>query len=143
MSSDPPTARVVRRFDTAPERVFDAWLDVRLVRQWFGPGLGPVTYVDIDPSVNGEFFIVQQREGGEVEHTGSYLELDRPRRLSFTWRVPPHPESSRVDVEIENVEGGAQLTLTHAMAASSGGQEAKVEHGWRTMLDKMASVLHA
>ena len=119
MSTPPAQARVTRRFDTSAERVFDAWLDVQRVRRWFGPDLGPVTFVDIDARVGGAFCIVQQRGGDDVEHVGSYLEIERPHLLAFTWRVPPSPESSRVSVEIEGVEGGCELTLRHEMPASA------------------------
>jgi uncharacterized protein YndB with AHSA1/START domain len=143
MSPTPAQARVTRRFDTAPERVFDAWLDVRKVRRWFAPGLGPVECVDIDARVGGEFFIVQQRGGDEVEHTGSYLEIERPRRLAFTWRVPPGPESSRVTLDIAGLQGGCELTLTHEMPAAAADMRERAEAAWRQMLDAMAGELRA
>ena len=141
MSTLPAQARVTRRFDTSPERVHDAWLDVRRVRHWFGPGLGPVSCVDIDARVGGEFCIVQQRSGEDVEHVGSYLEIERPNRLAFTWRVPPSPESSRVSIDIAGQEGGCEVTLVHEMPVSAASLQDRVEHGWRTMLDAMAADL--
>jgi uncharacterized protein YndB with AHSA1/START domain len=143
MSTLPAQARVTRRFDTAAERVFDAWLDVNRVRRWFGPGLGPVSFIDIDARVGGEFCIVQQRGGDDVEHVGSYLEVERPHRLAFTWRVPPSPESSRVWIDIAGIEGGCELTLAHDMPASAAALQERVEHGWRTMLDAIAADLRA
>ena len=141
MSTLPAQARVTRRFDTSAERVYDAWLDVRRVRHWFGPGLGPVSCVDIDARVGGEFCIVQQRSGEDVEHVGSYLEIERPNRLAFTWRVPPGPESSRVSIDIAGQEGGCEVTLVHEMPVSAASLQDRVEHGWRTMLDAMAADL--
>jgi uncharacterized protein YndB with AHSA1/START domain len=143
MSTVPAQARVTRRFDTSAERVFDAWLDVQRVRRWFGPGLGRMTCIDIDARVGGAFCIVQQRDGVDVEHVGSYLLLERPRELAFTWRVPPSPESSRVSIEIAGIEGGCELSLVHDMPASAAALQERVEHGWRTMLDAMAADLRA
>ena len=141
MSTPPARARVTRRFDTSAERVHDAWLDVQQVRRWFGPGLGRVCYVDIDARVGGEFCIVQQRGVEDVEHVGSYLEIERPHRLAFTWRVPPSPESSRVSIDIAELDGGCELTLVHDMPVSAASLQERVEHGWRTMLDAMADEL--
>jgi uncharacterized protein YndB with AHSA1/START domain len=102
-----------------------------------------VECVDIDARVGGEFFIVQQRGGGEVEHTGSYLEIERPRRLAFTWRVPPGPESSRVTLDIAGLQGGCELTLTHEMPAAAADMRERAEAAWRQMLDAMAGELRA
>jgi uncharacterized protein YndB with AHSA1/START domain len=41
-------ARVSRRFQFPAEEVFDAWLDPELAREWFAPGLGEMTRVEID-----------------------------------------------------------------------------------------------
>ena len=143
MSTLPAQASVTRRFDTSAERVFDAWLDVQRVRRWFGPGPGPELCVDIDARVGGEFCIVQQRDGEDVEHVGSYLEIQRPRRLAFTWRVPPSAWSSRVSIDIAELEGGCELTLVHEMPVSAAPLQERVEHGWRTMIDAMAADLRA
>ena len=94
-------ARATRRFRASAEEVFDAWLDPALVREWFGPGLGEMTRVDIDARVGGTFWLVQRRAAGDAVHTGEYLEIDPPRRLVFTWRTPPLTDTSRVIVDIQ------------------------------------------
>jgi uncharacterized protein YndB with AHSA1/START domain len=51
---------------------------------------------------------------GEVLHTGEYLEIDRPRRLVFTFGVPQFdPGYTRVTVEIVSDGEACDLTLTN------------------------------
>jgi uncharacterized protein YndB with AHSA1/START domain len=128
-------ARISRRFDASPEEMFDAWLDPVLARVWFAPGLGEMTRIEIDARVGGTFWLVQRREGGEAQHTGEYLEIDRPRRLVFTWRTPPLTGVSRVIIEIQPLSDGCELTLTHEMDPEWESFIDRAEgpgEGWRT-----------
>src|SRR5689334_16478803 len=80
---------VTRRYSASPERVFDAWLDSKTIGTWmFGhvPGEEMVR-ISVDPRVGGGFSFVVRRQGRELDHVGKYLEIDRPRRLVFTWGI--------------------------------------------------------
>jgi uncharacterized protein YndB with AHSA1/START domain len=69
--------------------------------------------VEIDARVGGSFVIVDRRNGEDVEHTGEYLEIERPRRLVFTFGVPKYsPLFTKVTIEIEPAASGSDLTLT-------------------------------
>jgi uncharacterized protein YndB with AHSA1/START domain len=69
---------------------------------------------DIDARIGGSYCFVDRRDGEDVEHTGTYLEMDRPRRLVFTFWVPKYSTATtRVTVEIVRLETGCELTLTH------------------------------
>ena len=79
----PPSLQVVRRFDAAAERVFDAWLDPNTAGKWlFATATGQMIRVEIDPRVGGSFNFTR-REGDDIEHVGEYLVIDRPRRLGL------------------------------------------------------------
>jgi uncharacterized protein YndB with AHSA1/START domain len=142
MESQPHVnARVTRRFNASPERVFDAWLDVEKVRKWFAPGMGEMVRVETDPRIGGSFFFVQRRNGQDVEHTGEYVEIDRPRRLVFTWRVPPSTDSSRVSIDIVPLEAGSEVTLTHELHPDWAEYASRAEGAWANMLDAIAQTL--
>src|ERR1700677_3918511 len=89
MTAETPGSIVItRRFDFSIERVFDAWLDPAKARKFlFATPTGSMVRVEIDARVGGSFNITR-RDGDEVEHVGTYLEIDRPRRLVFTFGVP-------------------------------------------------------
>ncbi len=134
-------ARVNRRFDAPAQEVFDAWLNPELAREWFAPGLGEMTRVAIDARVGGAFWLVQRRDNGEAQHTGEYLEIDRPRRLVFTWRTPPADGVSRVIIEIQPLNDGCELTLTHEMSPEWESFIDRAEGAWRKMVDAVARLL--
>lgn len=135
-------ARVTHHFTASAERVFDAWLDPVKARLWFAPGLGPMTVVEIDPRVGGKFTLTQRREGEDVEHTGEYLELVRPTRLVFTWKVPKYSsDSSRIIIDIEPQGTGCLLKLSHEIPIEYREYLEGATNAWTTMLAEMANSL--
>ncbi|WP_141618128.1 SRPBCC domain-containing protein [Myxococcus sp. AB036A] len=137
--------RVTRRFNASPERVFDAWLEPEMVGQWMtGPTVRDeeVLRLAIDPRVGGKFSFFVRRAGEEIDHVGTYLEIDRPRRLVFTWHIDKEgDELSRVTVEISPRDTGCELTLTHEMDAKWADYASRTEQGWATMIDVLVRVL--
>jgi uncharacterized protein YndB with AHSA1/START domain len=137
--------RVTRRYRFAPERVFDAFLDTSLIGAWmFGPRVRSeeIVRLELEARVGGVFSFVVRRDGAEINHVGRYLEIDRPRRLAFTWGIEGESaEESRVMVEIAPVENGCELTLTHEMHPKWAEFTARAEEAWAKMLEALASAL--
>ena len=143
-ATDAPARIQVRRtIDAPPEAVFDAWLDPSSAGKWlFATRDGEMVRVDIDPQVGGAFAFVDRRDGEDVLHAGTWLELDRPRLLAFTFQVPLYsPEVDRVTVEIAPVGGGSEVVLTHDTRPAPVEDLAKYEHGWGMILGGLAAQL--
>lgn len=110
---------VKREYAFPPERVFDAWLTPEITRRWlFTLDDSEVIRCNIDARVGGKFEIIDKRDSGEfkgeIRHIGEYLEIDRPRRLVFTFGVPQFdPNMTRVEIDIAAKGSGCELTLTH------------------------------
>lgn len=50
----------------------------------------------------------------DIEHVGTYLEIDRPRRLVFSFGVPKFSaQMTRVSIDLKPLPTGCELTLTH------------------------------
>ena len=97
--------------------------------------------VDIDARPGGSFTIVERRDGLDVKHTGEYLNIDRPRHLSFTFSVPQYAEDvTRVTVDISPLEEDwCELSLTHEGVWPDYADRTRA--GWTSILDGLASVV--
>lgn len=140
-SESKATVRVSRRFQAAPELVFDAWLRPQTACQFlFATPTGEMVRTEMDARVGGTFRLVDRRDGVDVEHIGEYLEIDRPRRLSFVFRVPYYSqESSRVTLDFAPLEQGSELVLNHEGVLPE--YKASTEAGWKMILDALADAL--
>jgi uncharacterized protein YndB with AHSA1/START domain len=93
------TVRVTSSIAASPARVFDAWLDPRIAGKWlFATATHPMSRVTIDARVRGRFRFADGNGG--VEHTGIYVEIDRPRRLVFSLAATDALPVTRVIAEI-------------------------------------------
>jgi uncharacterized protein YndB with AHSA1/START domain len=144
-SKDRVSISVTHRFSASVERVFDAWLDPQTACKFlFVTATGEMVRAEIDGRVGGRFTIVERREGEDVRHVGTYLEIDRPRRLVFTLSVPKYSQNEdRISVDIKPARGGSELTLTHEMGPEMADVRARAEDGWRRVLEVLAELLPA
>lgn len=135
------TVRVTRRFEASPERVFDAWLDPEKAGKFlFAAPTGRMVRADVEARVGGTYRFVDRRDGEDVEHTGEYLEIDRPRRLVFTLSVPKYSsEITRVTIEIAPLGAGCELTLSHEGVLADWTD--RTEEGWAGILDGLGATL--
>jgi uncharacterized protein YndB with AHSA1/START domain len=139
-AKNPGTIVITRRFDFSIERVFDAWLDPAKARNFlFGTPTDKMVRVEIDARVDGSFNITR-RDDEDVEHVGTYLEIDRPRRLVFTFGVPKYSDQmTRVSIDLKPLPTGCELTLTHEGVLPEwldSGRE-----GWGKILDGLSAHL--
>lgn len=135
---------IVKRFDAAPERVFDAWLDPKMIGQWmFGKRLRDeeIVHLRTDARVGGSFSFLVTRDGQLFDHIGVYRELDRPRRLVFTWGIACiGGAESVVEINIVPSGSGSELTLTHNIPAQWAEYRERTRGGWTTMLDMLDTI---
>lgn len=126
---------VTHRYAAAPERVFDAWLDPKIAPRFlFATPTGEMIVCEIDARVGGRFDLTERRpDMGDVKHVGEYLEIDRPRRLVFTFGVPQFdPGMTRVEIEIRPSGAGCELTLTQRDTPEE--WAARTTEGWTKIL---------
>lgn len=146
MSATTPIV-VKRAYPFAAERVFDAWLTPEVTRRWlFTTDDSEVIRCEIDARVGGKFEIVDKRDSGEfkgeIRHIGEYLEIDRPRRLVFTFGVPQFdPAMSRVEIDIVSKDSGCELTLTHHGVPDE--WQAPTNEGWTKLLGNLEREISA
>ena len=139
----------VRREIAAPaEDLFDAWLDSQSLGTWFRPSGTGETRAETDPRVGGSFRIVMVGDDSSIVHTGTYREIDRPRRLVFTWSSPATRfRDSIVTVTFEpsssqsssgQPSSGSTVVEIHQIGLPD--EEAQASHrgGWTGVLRELA-----
>jgi uncharacterized protein YndB with AHSA1/START domain len=86
--TDEYSVTVQREIAASAEDLFDAWLDAESLGTWLRPAATRETRAETDPQVGGTFEVVMAGDDSSTVCTGTYLEIDRPRRLVFTWSSP-------------------------------------------------------
>jgi uncharacterized protein YndB with AHSA1/START domain len=134
--SDGATVEVSRVLPAPAAQVFRWWTEAELLRRWMSPA-GSV-HAEVDLRVGGSFRIVMKGAEIEIDHTGEYLEIDRPHRLVFSWRSEYAGDSSLVTVTF-HPEGpnATRLVIVHSGLP----QPVATDHrsGWGAMADRLAA----
>jgi|SRR6476469_4114384 len=135
------TVRVSRAYLAPAERVFDAWIDAKQAARFlFATPTGEMVRAEIDARVGGKFNFTERRDGDDIEHVGEYLEVERPRRLVFTFSVPKFSsDATRVTIETAPEDFGCRLSLTHAGVYAEYAR--RTEAGWARILEGLAAAL--
>ncbi len=129
---------VEHRFDVAPERVFDAWLDPQSVGCWlFATPEGVMNHIEINPRVGGTFIISEYRGDVLAEHFGTYVEIDRPRRIVFSFTANRQTKPTLVEIRIMPDGRGCRLSLTHCIDPQWIDYKEKTKAGWTMILDSL------
>ncbi len=142
MATDTDAAlKIERDYDATPERVFQAWLDPELVKQWYAPSDEmTVPVAEIDAREGGAYRIVMSQGDEQFDVRGIYREIVAPSKLVFTWAWQTAPEDETlVTVEIAESDRGCKLTLTHE-GLTDPESRGRHEQGWSGCLDRLAQV---
>lgn len=124
------------------EFLFAAWTDPELFIQWFGPKTWTVERCEVDARVGGRWRAWFRRgDGGSLYVGGTYLEVEAPERLVFTWDLRPDgsaPDTlSVVAVTFSQVAGGAEIAITHRKLGTT--EAIDMDAGWTNTLDALAA----
>jgi uncharacterized protein YndB with AHSA1/START domain len=132
----------VRREIAAPaEDLFDAWLEPQSLDSWFRP-IGRETRAEIDPRVGGILRFVLLDDESSVVASGSFREIDRPRRLVFTWSSPNI--GFRDTLVTVNFAPSSAGTVVEIHQVGLPDEEAQGSHyaGWSHVLRGLARITH-
>ncbi len=141
MTSD--NSIVITRVFAAPaERIFAAWTETELLKQWMGPGPVTVSIAEVDLTVGGSYTLVMNDPKGATHiPSGTYEEIVPNEKLAFSWKWATSEEVTHVAIELRKIDDDeTELTLTHTGFAEAGVRDHH-EEGWNGCLDKLPSVL--
>ncbi len=124
-----------RRYEASPERVFEAWTNVELLRQWFGCGPGMLWNVhEWDVRVGGAIRVSLEFDHGPFEVRGEFLVVDAPHHLRYRWSG-----DQIVDVTIEVDGSGSRLAIEHSGLVTDF-DHSVTDSGWTYALEQLVQL---
>ena len=133
------------------QRVFEALIDPKQMRQWGSNTNFEVTLWEIDARVGGNWrFISHQKTGAhasgikDFDHHGEILELDPPKLLVQTWFANWHEPASLETVvrwELSPTAKGTKLKVTHSGFAQSPSARKGYSAGWPGLVDAIKNYI--
>jgi uncharacterized protein YndB with AHSA1/START domain len=128
----------------SPERIFALMVDPAELVRWWGPHGFTTPAAELDLRMGGRYRLTMQPAGGDRFHlTGAYLEVDPPRRLSYTfrWEEPdPDDRETVVVVTLVPVDDGTELLLSQGPFATEE-RLALHSNGWTESLQRLRALV--
>ncbi len=132
------TVQINKIIEAPIEKVFDAWLDPKTLSKFILPMPGmEEPWVENEAREGGGFTIMMKVGEDKTPHTGTYLEIDRPKKLAFTWESPASTDDSVVTLNFTEVsDNKTKIELTHIRFID---EERRSNHegGWSNILNKL------
>lgn len=148
-----PTDRdllLTRLIDAPPEKVYRAWTEPELLKQWFAPMPYTTAVAELDVRPGGANLIVMRSpDGAELSNRGVYLEVQPNRRLVFTnayvqaWEPSDKPFMTVV-LSFDEEDGKTRYTVLarHWSVADRQAHEQMGFHaGWGQCADQLAALV--
>ncbi|MCW9045775.1 MAG: SRPBCC domain-containing protein [Alphaproteobacteria bacterium] len=125
-----------RKFNMPANKLYRAWCDPQIIRQWFAPGEMTVPEATADVREGGSYRIVMRDNDTGEDHIvgGVYQKVEDNKALAFTWQWEGNPIATKVSLTIEALSDEAcELTLHHSEFADQDACD-KHEMGWNGCL---------
>jgi uncharacterized protein YndB with AHSA1/START domain len=126
------------------EKIFDRWLIPTFVGSWmFGSHIGNEKVVELQNEVRpgGSYTYHIKRNGKEFLHDGEYLKIDRPKRLSFTWRetAKKNAHRSKINLSLDTQDGKTRLRLSMQIDQTLELYADEIKQQWSERLKMLAA----
>jgi uncharacterized protein YndB with AHSA1/START domain len=143
MSAEPtfPTARVERVLPARPHEAFDAWIDEAALARFICPPPGRAAAVSINPTMGGALRLVMTYAGERFEIAGRYVAVDRPHRLSFTWRSPEAGELESIVTVVFAPRGDGRTLMTIFHSRQPADRVERRQAGWASVAEQLERLL--
>lgn len=143
---EPPSAvvaRVRRVLPAPPERVFAEWVDPAAITAWMCPRPARCLRAEFEPWAGGKLRFDIEDSGIEFSVEGEFTVVDRPSRLSFTWRcstwTDPSADSLVVVSLDQHQDRQTLMTIEHFLLPD--GLDAQHRDGWAAIAEQLAGAL--
>jgi uncharacterized protein YndB with AHSA1/START domain len=141
---------LTRIIDAPREKLYRAWTEPELLKEWFAPRPYTTPVVETDPRTGGNSFIVMRSpDGKDMPMHGVYLEVVKNERIVFTdaykkaWEPSEKPFFTGI-ITFEDLGGGKTRYTARARHWTD---EAKAQHeamgfeqGWGACADQLKAL---
>jgi uncharacterized protein YndB with AHSA1/START domain len=136
---------LTREFKAPIELVFDVLTKPEHVRKWFAPFDNKMTVCSIDLRIGGNYHMVFVTEDGtDCSFRGTYLEVEPPTRIVYTWLFEGWPDADAVEtVDLQETDGVTKLTNKLAFRDQAGRDHMTTTDGMEDSFDKMEDYLRS
>ncbi len=141
---------LTRIIDAPPEKVFRAWTEPELVKQWFAPKPWTTSVAEMELRPGGSNLIVMRSpEGEEFPNPGVYLEVVKNKKLVFTdaytsaW-VPSEKPFFTAVITFEDEGGKTKYTaraIHWTIEDRKKHEEMGFHEGWGICTDQLAELV--
>ncbi len=131
-----------KSINASAQKVCDHWLIPVFVGEWmFGAHVKQEKIVQLKNEVRkgGSFSFTVNQRGTDIQHSGSYLELDIPNRLVFSWTSSTHPGcESQITVQFLQEKEKTKLKITIKLDAELGNFRDEIKREWTVRCNALA-----
>lgn len=142
---------LTRVIDAPREKIFKAWTNPELVKQWFAPLPWTTPHVEMDVRPGGaNLFVMSDPDGNQFPNRGVYLDVVENEKLVFTdaftsaW-VPSAKPFMVGTITLEDLDGGKTrytATVLHWNEEDRQAHEKMGFHqGWGQCTDQLAALV--
>jgi uncharacterized protein YndB with AHSA1/START domain len=134
-----------RYFDAPIGLVYDVLTKPEHVLNWFAPFEDKMTVCSIDLRVGGDYhMVVVTPDGKECSFRGTYLELEPPTGVVYTWLFEGWPDAWAVEtVDLHETDGVTRLTNKLAFRDQAGRDHMTKFDGQEGSYDNMEDYLRS
>jgi len=143
---------LTRTFDAPHEMVFNAWIDVKHLVQWWAPKGFTNPVCEIDPQPGGNINIVMRGpDGTDYPMGGTFKQIVKNEKIVFTSTAYKQEDGSNLLENLNTVtftekDGKTEMTLhvqvlktSDAVADAHSG----MKQGWNESLDKLEGFIQS
>lgn len=151
--------KIARTFNAPRERVWEAWSEPNLFKQWWGPKDFTSPFVNIDFKEGGKYLnCMQGPDGKQFWSTGNYERIvpyeeivcsdsfsDEEGNIvsaSYYGMSDDFPREMKISIMFEDRGDQTLMSLTHSNTDHMNAEDRdNMEKGWNQSLEKLAAIL--